>query len=75
MEYKDVFTLFYKNQLAARLIENKSSIDLERELLGKLQAIYGLDYTHKLQEMINDVDYSHDSLSAGFDEYVVCCSC
>ncbi|KJE89856.1 Cullin 4 [Capsaspora owczarzaki ATCC 30864] len=56
---KDVFEAFYKNDLARRLLHNKSaSVDSERAMLSKLKQECGGQFTGKLEGMFKDMDLS-----------------
>lgn len=58
---KDVFEAFYKNDLAKRLLTNKSfSIDIEKSMISRLKAECGSQYTQKLEGMIKDIEVSEE---------------
>ncbi|KAI8885479.1 Cullin-domain-containing protein, partial [Backusella circina FSU 941] len=58
---KDAFEAYYKRALSKRLLLNRSiSIDLEGEILEKLKAECGEDYTKNLESMINDMRISSE---------------
>ncbi len=58
---KDAFEMFYKKDLAKRLLLNKSaSAELERSMLAKLKTECGAAFTSKLEGMFRDVDLSRD---------------
>ena len=65
---KDVFQTFYEKYLARRLIGGTSaSDDLERSMLSNLTTACGVEYTHKLNKMFQDVTISK-KLSDEFKE-------
>lgn len=67
---KDVFAETYRQYMAKRLINQKSSIDLERFVMVKLKAEAGVSFTSKMENMISDVSNSSSSTySAEFCEY------
>ena len=58
---KDVFQQFYSRQLAKRLIYGFSvSIDAEANMISRMKASCGYEYTSKLQRMITDLSLSSD---------------
>ncbi len=53
---KDLFGEFYRQQLATRLLSQRSaSSDAEKSLIGKLKLSMGAQYTSKLEGMFNDM--------------------
>lgn len=61
---KDLFEKYYKQHLAKRLLNGKSSSDdLERSLLGKLKVECGYQFTSKLENMFNDIRTSREMMS------------
>eukprot|EP00741_Cyanophora_paradoxa_P011788 tig00020563_g11392.t1 len=57
----DVFEAFYKNDLARRLIMQKSiSQDIEKSMISKLKTECGSQFTNKLEVMLRDLDLSKD---------------
>ncbi|KAJ3328293.1 hypothetical protein HDU76_010208 [Blyttiomyces sp. JEL0837] len=61
IEDKDVFQKFYSRLLAKRLIYAMSiSDDAESNMLSRLKAACGVEYTTKLQRMFTDVAVSSD---------------
>ncbi|EEB06499.1 Cullin 4 [Schizosaccharomyces japonicus yFS275] len=65
---KDVFEAFYKRDVAKRLLLNKSAnTDNERKLLEMLKEKCGSTFTHSLEGMFKDVDFSKD-FSKSFKE-------
>mmetsp|Transcript_14845 Transcript_14845/g.27907 ORF Transcript_14845/g.27907 Transcript_14845/m.27907 type:complete len:1056 (-) Transcript_14845:334-3501(-) len=64
IQSKDVFEAFYRQDLAKRLLLNKStSIDAERSFVSKLKAECGSGYTAKMEGMFKDVELSKDVMS------------
>ena len=64
VQSKDVFEAFYRQDLAKRLLLNKSSsIDAERSFVSKLKAECGTGYTSKMDGMFKDMDLSKDVMS------------
>lgn len=62
---KDVFEAFYKKDLAKRLLLGRSvSSDAEKCMITKLKAECGSQFTNKLEGMFNDMELSHDIVSA-----------
>ena len=62
---KDVFEAFYKKDLAKRLLLQRSvSNDAEKGMITKLKAECGSQFTNKLEGMFNDMELSHDIISA-----------
>eukprot|EP00466_Bigelowiella_natans_P001925 jgi/Bigna1/78854/fgenesh1_pg.57_\ len=56
---KDHFAEFYRNDLAWRLLHNKSaSMDMERVVIGKLKYSCGAQYTSKIEGMVSDAKTS-----------------
>ena len=65
---QDVFQTFYAKLLAKRLIHGTSaSEDLEDQMIGRLKAACGFDYTSKLQQMFTNVSGSRE-LMRDFDK-------
>jgi len=59
---KDMFAEIYKNQLAKRLLNQRSaSDDMERSFIGKLKMRCGAQFTSKLEGMLNDLSVGEDS--------------
>lgn len=53
---KDVFSEIYRNQLAKRLLNQRSaSDDAERMMIGKLKLRCGAQFTSKMEGMLNDL--------------------
>lgn len=62
---KDVFEAFYNKDLAKRLLYEKSaSLDLEKNMISKLKAECGPQFTSKLEAMFRDVDASKDLMQS-----------
>jgi cullin 3 len=60
---KDLFERYYKQHLAKRLLNGKSSSDdLERSLLSKLKVECGYQFTSKLENMFNDIRTSREMM-------------
>lgn len=58
---KDVFEKFYKNDLAKRLLHNRSaSDDAEKAMLSKLKEECGAGFTSKLEGMFKDMEVSKE---------------
>lgn len=59
---KDMFAEIYKNQLAKRLLNQRSaSDDMERSMIGKLKMRCGVQFTAKLEGMMNDLSVGEDT--------------
>lgn len=64
IQSKDVFEAFYRQDLAKRLLLNKSSsIDAERSFVSKLRSECGSGYTSKMEGMFKDIELSGDVMS------------
>ncbi|KAJ5713217.1 uncharacterized protein N7483_010398 [Penicillium malachiteum] len=62
---KAVFEAFYKNDLARRLLMNRSASDeAEKEMLVLLKKECGSSFTHNLESMFNDMDVARDEMAA-----------
>jgi len=58
---KDLFAEIYRNQLAKRLLNQRSSSDdLERSMVGKLKLRCGSQFTGKMEGMLNDLAIGSD---------------
>ena len=56
LDDKDLFGEIYRNQLAKRMLNNKSaSDDLEKTMISKLKHDVGAQFTSKMEGMINDL--------------------
>ncbi|KAK6067649.1 ubiquitin ligase subunit [Seiridium cupressi] len=65
IEGKDVFEAFYKQDLARRLLMNRSaSADAERSMLTKLKSECGSSFTHNLEQMFKDKELARDEIGA-----------
>ncbi|KAG0672582.1 Cullin-3 [Maudiozyma exigua] len=63
---KDEFTVIYKNQLSKRLIQQRSSLEMEKFSCRKINEETGSFLTHKLDTMLRDMTTSAD-LSKNFN--------
>eukprot|EP00669_Euglena_mutabilis_P007461 TRINITY_DN2744_c0_g1_i2.p1 TRINITY_DN2744_c0_g1~~TRINITY_DN2744_c0_g1_i2.p1 ORF type:complete len:745 (+),score=305.73 TRINITY_DN2744_c0_g1_i2:43-2277(+) len=62
---KDVFEKYYKNHLAKRLLQQKSSSEeAERLFISKLKTEYGYQFTSKLEGMFQDIKLSQEKNEA-----------
>ncbi|KAJ5745972.1 hypothetical protein N7520_011154 [Penicillium odoratum] len=62
---KAVFEAFYKNDLARRLLMNRSASDeAEKEMLVLLKKECGSGFTHNLESMFKDMDVARDEMTA-----------
>ncbi|KAF9977996.1 hypothetical protein BGZ73_004121 [Actinomortierella ambigua] len=67
---KDMFQKFYSRVLAKRLIFDASvSSEAEANMISRLKAVCGIEYTMKLQRMFTDMTISSD-LNSGFKEWI-----
>mmetsp|Transcript_2023 Transcript_2023/g.6133 ORF Transcript_2023/g.6133 Transcript_2023/m.6133 type:complete len:747 (+) Transcript_2023:133-2373(+) len=67
---KDLFAEIYRNQLAKRLLNQRSaSNDHERMMIGKLKLRCGSQFTGKMEGMLNDLAIAVDH-QADFDEHL-----
>ncbi|CAN0119880.1 unnamed protein product, partial [Discosporangium mesarthrocarpum] len=58
---KDLFSEIYRNQLAKRLLNQRSaSDDMERVMIGKLKLRCGSQFTGKMEGMMNDLAMGAD---------------
>ena len=56
---KDLFIDLYRNQLARRLLDEKSANeDSERSMIAKIKLCCGSQFTSRVEGMITDVDLS-----------------
>jgi cullin 1 len=56
LQDKDLFAEIYRNQLAKRLLNQRSeSDDMERTMIGKLKMKCGAQFTSKMEGMLNDL--------------------
>lgn len=67
---KDLFAEIYRNQLAKRLLNQRSaSDDAEKAMIGKLKLQCGTQFTSKMEGMLNDLAIGNDTKVA-FDTHV-----
>ncbi|EOD33762.1 hypothetical protein EMIHUDRAFT_229261 [Emiliania huxleyi CCMP1516] len=67
---KNIFSQFYRNQLAKRLLLAPSEVDsAERSMIAKLKLRGGSQFTHDMEGMMTDMRLSQDIQSA-FAEHV-----
>lgn len=67
---KDLFAEIYRNQLAKRLLNQRSaSDDHERLMIGKLKLRCGSQFTGKMEGMLNDLAIGVDH-QADFEQFV-----
>ncbi|KAF7731994.1 hypothetical protein EC973_007099 [Apophysomyces ossiformis] len=65
LQGKDTFEAFYKRFLAKRLLLNRSaSNDAEKNMLAKLKAECGPDFTKNMEAMFKDIEISADLTNA-----------
>ena len=65
LQGKDVFEAFFKKDLAKRLLLGKSSsTDAEKNMISKLKAECGSQFTNKLEGMFKDMDLSRDIMAS-----------
>ena len=58
---KDIFGDIYRNQLAKRILNQRSvSNDAERSMMSKLKIRNGPEYTRKMEGMMNDLNSASD---------------
>ncbi|XP_065644122.1 cullin-3 isoform X2 [Hydra vulgaris] len=70
LQEKDVFERYYKQHLAKRLLLNKSvSDDAEKNMISKLKAECGYQFTLKLEGMFKDMSLSN-SINDDFKTHV-----
>lgn len=64
LQDKDLFSEIYRNQLAKRLMNQKSaSNDMERTMIGKLKLRCGTQFTSRMEGMLNDLTVGIDHQS------------
>lgn len=62
---KDVFQKFYSKNLANRLVRQRSASDeAEASMISKLKEVCGVDYTIRLQKMVQGEFYRGRSSSS-----------
>lgn len=65
---KDLFAEIYRNQLAKRLLNQRSaSDDAEKQMIGKLKLQCGTQFTSKMEGMLNDLAVGNEQKS-DFDQ-------
>jgi len=70
LQEKDTFEAFYRKLLSKRLLLGKSAnFELEKNMISKLKAECGSNYTAKLEGMFQDIDLSRDVMLA-YQQYV-----
>ncbi|XP_059076285.1 cullin-1-like [Cryptomeria japonica] len=58
---KDIFAEFYRKKLARRLLSHRSAyVSNEQSMLAKLKQEIGIQYTRKMEGMVNDLTLSKD---------------
>lgn len=63
LQDKDVFEVYYKQYLAKRLLNRRStSSEAERQMLAKLKSECGYQYTTKLEGMLKDIEFSRGAM-------------
>lgn len=66
---KDLFAEIYRNQLAKRLLNQRSaSNDMERAMIGKLKLRCGAQFTAKMEGMLNDLAIGSE-VSLSFEKF------
>jgi cullin 3 len=60
---KDVFESYYKTHLSRRLLGSRSSEDVERQIVLRLKAEYGYQFTLKIERMFSDMSISRALMS------------
>mmetsp|Transcript_27867 Transcript_27867/g.46836 ORF Transcript_27867/g.46836 Transcript_27867/m.46836 type:complete len:789 (-) Transcript_27867:312-2678(-) len=66
---QDLFAEIYRNQLARRLLNQRSaSDDMERLMIGKLKLKCGAQFTSKMEGMLNDLSIGAEH-SQNFEKY------
>jgi cullin 3 len=70
IQEKDMFERYYKKHLARRLLMNKSvSLDVEKQMIGRMKIELGNSFTAKMEAMFKDMTISEE-LTAGFKAHV-----
>jgi cullin 3 len=62
LQDKDVFEDFYKQHLAGRLLAGPISEDVEKNMIAKLKAECGHQFTSRLEGMFRDMDLSKTTM-------------
>ncbi|SCW00983.1 LAFE_0D02454g1_1 [Lachancea fermentati] len=52
---KDIFEKLYKQQLSKRLLQRRSSLDIEKEIIARMKEEVGIAYTSKMEGMFRDI--------------------
>ncbi|SAM08790.1 hypothetical protein [Absidia glauca] len=63
LQSKDAFEMFYKQDLAKRLILDVGSNKMEKAMLARMKKDSGPAYTSKLEKMLRDMKYSSDLMT------------
>jgi len=63
---KDLFAEIYRNLLAKRLLDQRSTIDIEKVMIAKLKMQCGTQFTSKMEGMISDLAVGSD-MKSDFD--------
>lgn len=63
---KDLFAEIYRNLLAKRLLDQRSTIDMEKVMIAKLKMQCGTQFTSKMEGMISDLAVGSD-MKGDFD--------
>ncbi|CAD0107663.1 unnamed protein product [Aureobasidium uvarum] len=70
LQDKDIFETYYKKHLSKRLLMGKSvSLDVEKQMLGRMKIELGNSFTLKMEAMFKDMNLS-DELTSGYQTYV-----
>jgi cullin 3 len=65
VQEKDMFERYYKKHLARRLLMSKSiSMDVEKQMIGKMKIELGNSFTTKLEAMFKDMTISEELTTA-----------
>lgn len=65
LQDKDIFEALYKQYLAKRLLNQRStSSEAERQMLAKLKGECGYQFTTKLEGMLTDIKFSKDAMES-----------
>ena len=57
---RDMFERYYQKHLARRLLHNKSEIETEKDMVGRMKSEMGNHFTTKFEGMFKDMDLSKD---------------
>ncbi|KAG9837310.1 Cullin-domain-containing protein, partial [Aureobasidium melanogenum] len=70
LQDKDIFETYYKKHLSKRLLMGRSvSIDVEKQMLGRMKIELGNSFTLKMEAMFKDMNLSEE-LTSGYQTYV-----